>query len=144
MTLEAKVGLLQDRLTVDGKEYPLRRERGWVLVPGLPSVKGSRVRYDALRDRIRIEGPAGYVNVRFGLRRSMFSWRGQQYRVGPMVWGHVMVSRGERPVATGRVTMSGVRLGYVAAELEPIAPGLAVGLAYRATAFWLAAGAAVH
>ncbi len=59
-----------------------------------------------------------------------------------MVWGHVMIMGRERPVATGRLTLSGVRLGYVAPELEPIARELAVGLAYRAVAIWLAASAA--
>lgn len=139
MALEARIGILKDRLVVEGVEYPVRREGGgWVSVPSIGSRSGGRVRYDALRDRIRIESSAGATVVPFRWRGTNFAFGGQRYRIGPMAWGHVMVSSGERPVATGRVTMSGVRLGYVAPELAPIAHELAVGLAYRAIAIWLA------
>ncbi len=143
VTLEAKVGILRDRLVVEGVEYPLRREGGgWITVPAVGVRSGGRVRYDGLRDRIRIESAAGTVSVPFHWRHTTFAFSGHTYRVGPMAWGHVMVSRAERPVLTGRVTMSGVRLGYVAPELGPIASELAVGLAYRAISIWLAAGTA--
>jgi hypothetical protein len=143
VTLEAKVGILRDRLVVEGAEVPLRREGdGWITVPPVGARSGGRVRYEALRDRIRIESPAGRVLVPFHWRHTSFSFGGRTYRLGPMAWGHIMVSQEDRPVATGRVTMSGVRLGYVAPELEPIAPELAVGLAYRAVTMWLAAGTA--
>lgn len=143
VTLEAKIGILRDRLVVEGVEYPLRREGGgWITVPAIGSRPAGRVRYDAFRDRIRIEGASGAASVRFGLRRSQLSFGGRTYRVGPMAWGHVMVSQEDRPVITGRLTVSGVRLGYVAPELQPIADELAVGLAYRAIAMWLAASAA--
>lgn len=147
MALEAKVGILRDRLVVEGVEYPLRREGGgWITVPAVGGSVSGRVRYDALRDRIRIEGSAGSAVVPFRWRRTMFSFDGRAYRVGPMAWGHVTVFHGERPAITGRVTLSGVRLGYVDPALAPIAPALAVGLAYRAVAMWVAAGtaAAVH
>ncbi len=143
VALEAKVGILRDRLVVEGVEYPLRREGGgWITVPTVGGRTGGRVRYEALRDRIRIEGTSGNVLVGFHWRHSRFSYAGKTYRVGPMVWGHIMVSERERPVATGRVTLNGVRLGYVAPELEPIADELAVGLAYRAITIWLAASTA--
>lgn len=140
VTLEARIGILRDRLVVEGVEYPLRREGGgWITVPTVGSRPGGRVRYDALRDRIRIEGPAGSAMIPFRLRRTTFSFGGHTYRLGPMAWGHVMVSREERPVMTGRLTTSGVRLGYVAPELQAIADPLVVGLAYRAIAIWIAA-----
>lgn len=143
VALEAKVGILRDRLVVEGVEYPLRREgNGWITVPSIGARSGGRVRYEALRDRIRIETPMGNVLVPFHWRRTSFTYGGRRYRLGPMVWGHVMVSEAERPVVTGRVTMSGVRLGYVAPEIEPIAQELAIGLAYRAITIWLAAGTA--
>ncbi len=143
VALEAKIGILKDRLVVEGAEYPLRREGGgWITVPTVGSRRGGRVRYDALRDRIRIETPSDAALIPFHWRHTTFAFRGHTYRVGPMAWGHVMVSREERPVVTGRVTLSGVRLGYVAPELEPIARELAVGLAYRAISLWLASGTA--
>ncbi len=143
MTLEAKVGILRDRLVVEGVEYPLRREgAGWITVPAVGSRLGGRVRYDALRDRIRIQGPSGEVLIPFHWRRTTFTFGGHTYRFGPMAWGHVMVSRDDRPALTGRVTMSGVRVGFVAPELDPIAEALVVGLAYRAVSFWVMAGAA--
>ena len=147
MALEAKVGILRDRLVVEGVEYPLRREgRGWVSVPAIGGRTGGRVCYEALHDRVRIEGPGGSVLIPFRWKHTLFSFGGQLYRVGPMAWGHVMVSRADRPVITGRLTLNGVRLGYVAPELKPISHELAVGLAYRAIALWLTrtGGAASH
>lgn len=142
MALEARIGILRDRLVVEGVEYPIRHEGGgWVSVPSVGPDAGGRVRYDALRDRIRIEGPGETVAIPFRWRRTTFDFGGRRYRVGPMAWGHVMVSRGDCPVVTGHVTLSGVRLGYVAPELQPIAHELAVGMAYRAIAIWLALGA---
>lgn len=143
MTLEARIGILKDRLVVEGVEYPIRREGGgWVSVPSAGSRPSGRVRYDALHDRIRIESAAGTTVVPFRWRGTTFTFAGQRYRVGPMAWGHVMVSRGDAPVVTGRVTMHGVRLGFVAPELNPIAKELTVGLAFRALAMWLALGTA--
>lgn len=142
MALEAKVGILRDRLVVEGVEYPLRREgRGWVSVPAIGGRPGGRVCYEARHDRVRIEGPGGSALIPFRWKHTVFSFGGQEYRVGPMAWGHVMVSRADRPMVTGRLTMHGVRLGYVAEELEPISHELAVGLAYRAIALWLASTA---
>ncbi len=141
MTLEARIGILRDRLVVEGAEYPVRREGGgWVSVPSADSASRGRVRYDALRDRIRIDSPGGSAVIPFRWRGTTFTFGGRRYRVGPMTWGHVMVSRDDRPVATGRVTAMGVRLGYVAPEIEPIARELTVGLAFRAIALWLAMG----
>lgn len=143
MILEAHIGILRDRLVVEGEEYALRHERGgWITVPPAGKFPGGRVRYDWFRDRVRIETPGSRTLLEFRWRHSGFRLRGRAYRVGPMIWGHVMVSCDERPVATGRVTLHGVRLGYVAPELEAIASALVVGLAYRALALWMAAGAA--
>ncbi len=142
VTVEARIGILRDRLVVEGVEYPIRHEGGgWVSVASYGSRNRSRVRYDALRDRIRIETSGGALAIPFHWRHTTFEFAGHRYRVGPMAWGHVMVSRDDRPVVTGHVTLSGVRLGYVAPELQPIASELAVGLAYRAIAIWLAFGA---
>lgn len=142
MTLEVRIGILKDRLVVEGVDYPIRHEGGgWVSVPSIGTRTGGRVRYDAFRDRIRIEGPGEAIAIPFHWRHTGFEFGGRRYRVGPMAWGHVMVSRDERPVVTGHVTMSGVRLGYVAPELQPIACELAAGFAYRAIAVWLALGA---
>jgi hypothetical protein len=140
--LEARIGILRDRLVVEGVEYPIRHEGGgWVSVPATGSQPRRRVRYDALRDRIRIEGRGEVVAIPFHWRHTTFAFGGRRYRVGPMTWGHIMVSADGRPVITGHVTMSGVRLGHVAPEMQPIAHELAVGLAYRAIAVWLALGA---
>lgn len=143
VTLEAKVGIRRDRLVVEGAEYPLRREGGgWITVPAVGPRIGGRVRYDAMRDRIRIEGPSGAATIPFHWRHTRFGFRGRTYRFGPMTWGHIMVSRDVHPVITGRVTLSGVRFGFVADALEPIAHELAVGLAYRAVTLWVMASAA--
>ena len=140
VVLEARLGILRDRLFVEAQEVPLRRgSGGWTYVPGDARAGGGRVRYDALRDRIRLEGPHGNVTIQFRWRHTTFAWRGRTYRLGPLVWGHVMVMEGERPAATGRLTLSGVRLGYVSPEIEPIARELVVGLARRAMTIWMAA-----
>lgn len=147
MVLEANVGILRDRLVVEGVEFPLRREgRGWVSVPAIGRRPGGRVCYEARHDRLRIEGAGGSTLIPFRWKRTQFSFGGQDYRVGPMAWGHIMISQAERPVVTGRLTLHGVRLGFVAPELDPIAHELAVGLAYRAVALWLmsSAGRASH
>jgi len=142
VALEAKIGILRDRLVVEGVEYPLRREGGgWVSIPAIGARPGGRVRYDAAHDRIHVEGVGDSTQIPFRWRRTIFRFGGQEYRVGPMAWGHVMVSRADRPVVTGRLTTNGVRLGYVAPELQPISHELAVGLAYRAIALWLASTA---
>ncbi len=143
VALEAKIGILRDRLVVEGVEYPLRREGdGWVTVPAVGTSPGGRVRYQAVRDRVSIQGPAGSVVIPFHWRHTTFTFGGRTYRFGPMTWGHVMVLQEDRPVLTGRVTMSGVRFGYVSPELEPIAHALAVGLAFRMVTIWVAASAA--
>lgn len=143
VVLEARIGILKDRLVVEGVEYPLRREGGgWVYVPSVAPRLAGRVRYDSLRDRIRIDGPRGPLTISFHWRHTTFDFGGHRYQVGPMAWGHIMVARDNRPIITGRVTLSGVRLGYVAPELEPIASPLAVGLAFRAVAIWVAMGTA--
>ncbi len=140
MTVEAKIGIFKDRLVHDGVEYPVRREHGgWVSVPSLGDQPGGRIRYDHLHDRIRIESAAGSVTIPFRWRHTVFSFGGHRYRVGPMAWGHVMVSEEDRPVVTGRLTPNGCRLGYVAPELAPVANALAVGFAFRAVTLWLLA-----
>jgi hypothetical protein len=147
VAIEARVGILKDRLVVEGMEYPVRREGGgWVTIPAVGSLPSSRVRYDSLRDRIHIDAAGGRTVIAFRWRRTAFTFGGRQYHIGPMAWGHIMVSRGEHPIATGRVTVTGVRLGYVAPELGPIVHPLALGLAFRAVAIWMAMGtaAAVH
>lgn len=140
VTLEARIGIFRDRLVRDGVECPVRRERGgWISVPSLGGQPGGRIRYDHIHDRIRIESSAGSVTIPFRWRQTRFSFAGRRYHVGPMAWGHIMVSQDDRPVVTGRLTLTGVRLGYVAPDLAPIANELAMGFACRAVALWLLA-----
>ncbi len=140
MVIEARLGLFRDRILVDGEDAPLRRERGgWTSVPGDASRARGRVRYDGLRDRIRIEHPQGSVDLRFIGSRTTFAWQRRRYHVTSNPGGHIAITEGERPAATGRFTASGMRLGYVSPELAPIARELVIGLSRRALAVWVAA-----
>ena len=93
-----------------------------------------RVRYDAWRDRILIEAPAGSMEIRFRWRNTTFLWRGRTYRFTSTIWGRVAILDGMVPVVEGRSTWIGVRLSSVGAEFTGIQRELAVGLAKRSEA----------
>src|SRR3989442_3971006 len=63
--VESKLGILRDRVLVGGREIAVRRGRhGWRLVAAGRGGVG-RVQYDAWRDRLTIQSPAGCVGIRF-------------------------------------------------------------------------------
>jgi hypothetical protein len=143
MTIEVRLGLLRHTLVVDGVRIPIRREgHGWYALedPSRPAV--SRIRHGPFSDRLQLVTPAGTVDIRFGWRRSEFSWNGRAYRVRSVLGRQVRVEDGPRVAMEGKTTWSGIRVDYVAPDLEPIAQELATGLAFRWMAFWSAAAAA--
>src|SRR3989442_5686571 len=81
--VESKRGILRDRVLVGGREIAVRRGRhGWRLVAAGRGGVG-RVQYDAWRDRLTIQSPAGSLGIRFRWRNTTFPWRGGIYRAGP-------------------------------------------------------------
>lgn len=142
MTVEAKIGLIHHRVLVDGVELGVQNERdGWHRIEGAPHA--SRVRYSGWSDRLWIEGPEGPMEIRFRWRGTNFTWRGREYRVRSSLWNRVLVEEGGRVALSGRTTWSGVRLQYVAPDLEPISSALALGLALRYMTYAVVA-TAVH
>jgi len=138
MVVEARVGIFRgSRVSAEGVQYEVRRLPGsWYEVDApVPSGRG-RVHYSGWRDVIRIERTDAVLEIRFRLRGTSFSWRGRTYRVGSMLWGRVTIDDQGRPVASGVMTLSGVRLEFVSPELEPIARELAFGLALRTVQMW--------
>jgi hypothetical protein len=124
------MGILRDRLTVDGVEYEVHRVRGgWRQIPD-PRGPGL-VRYDGWRDRLLIESPDGGLEIRFHWRHTAFAWRQQSYHIRPRFWGGVTVYRGEQPVAEGRSTWSGLSIEFFDADLAAIGRELAIGLTLR-------------
>lgn len=134
MRAESKIGLLRDRILVDGRECEVRRGRdGWRPIVNTGREAG-RVRYDGWRDRISIDSPHGSLQIRFRWRNTTFAWRGRVYRVGSM-WGfRVTIFDGDRPVVEGTTTWSGVRFSSIAAEFRDVGPELAVGFGLRSQA----------
>ena len=134
MPVEAKIGLLQDRVIVDEREYEvLRGRRGWRAIVD-PRGPAGRVRYDGLRDRISIDSLHGVLEIRFRWRNTTFAWRGRMYRVGSMAWNRLTIWDGDRPALEGKMTWSGLRLDIVSQEFREIERELAVGLGLRAMA----------
>jgi hypothetical protein len=129
------MGILRDRLTVDGVPYEVHRVRGgWRQIPDSRRGTG-RVRYDAWRDRLLIESKGGNVEIRFHWRHTMFAWRQKDYRIRPRFWGGVTIYRGGQPVAEGRSTWSGLSIDFLDADLALIGRELAIGLTVREQAF---------
>ena len=134
MTVEARLGLLRDRVFEGGEELPVRRGRGgWREVVG-PTGTG-RVRYDGWRDRILIESAAGNLLIPFRWRNTTFTWQGRMYRIASGFWSRLKIFDGEREAAGGKVTLAGFRFEFVVPELRAIERELAIGLGLRAQAF---------
>jgi len=138
--IEVRLGL-RNAIRIDAVAYPIVKERnGWHRIDGLANGP-RRVRFELLHDRFRTDSTDGRIVVQFRLRHSGFEWQGARYRIGPMILfrplcrGPVIITRQENPVMTGRLTYTGVRLDYIAGELEPISPELALGLALRGQAY---------
>ena len=53
----------------------------------------------------------------------------------PVGRGVVVIMCNDKPVAKGRLTITGVRLDFVDPELEPISAEIALGLALRGQAY---------
>ena len=145
MSVEARFGLLHDRVFADGTEYEVRRGRhGFHLIVD-PDGAAGRVHYDGWRDRLSIDSPHGSLEIRFRWRHTTFPWRGRVYRVGSTLGSRVRVFEGDRRVLEGKETWSGIRFDVVSPEFRDIARELAVGFGFRtqafATAIILAAGA---
>jgi len=134
VSVEARFGLLRDRVFADGGEYDVRRGRHGLHLILDPDGAVSRVRYDIWRDRLSIESPHGSLDVRFRWRHTTFPWHGRVYRVGSSVGTRVRIFEGDRPVLEGRETWSGVRFDVIDPEFRDIARELAVGFGLRAQA----------
>ena len=145
MSVEARFGLLHDRVFADGREYEVRRGRHGVHLIVDPDGAAGRVHYDEWRDRLSIDSPHGSLEIRFRWRHTTFPWRGRVYRVGSTLGSRVWVFEGDRRVLEGKETWSGIRFDVVSPEFRDIARELAVGFGLRtqacATAIVLAAGA---
>ena len=133
------MGLLRDRIRVGPSEYAVQRGRqAWRFVVD-PHSGSARVRYDSWRDRILIESPVGFLQIRFRWRNTTFLWRGRTYRITSMIWSHITIFDGERPVVEARLTWSGVRLESLGPDFQPIERELAIGLGQRALALTMVA-----
>jgi hypothetical protein len=134
VTVDARLGLLRDRVLAGGEEFQVHRSRGgWREVVD-PAGTG-RVRYDGWRDRIQIESPAGSLTIPFRWRNTTFTWQGRTYRIGSGFWSPVRIFDGERQAAGGKVTLGGFRFEFVVSELRAIERELAIGLGLRAQTF---------
>lgn len=128
------MGILRDRLTVDGVPCEVHRVRGgWRQISDSRGL--GRVRYDGWRDRLWIESTGGGLEIRFHWRHTTFTWRQKTYRIRPRFGGGVTIYRGEQPVAEGRSTWSGLSIDFLDADLASIGRELAVGLTLRIQAF---------
>ena len=145
MSVEARFGLLHDRVFADGREYEVRRGRHGSHLIVDPDRAAGRVHYDGWRDRLSIDSPHGSLEIRFRWRHTTFPWRGRVYRVGSTLGSRVRVFEGDRRVLEGKETWSGIRFDVISPEFRDIARELAVGFGLRtqafATAIVLAAGA---
>src|SRR3989442_13278815 len=132
--VESKRGLLRDRVLGGGREIAVRRGRhGWGLVSGARGGVG-RVQYDAWRDRLTIQSPAGSLGIRFRWRNTTFPWRGRIYPVSSMLGNRGALFRHHEPVAVGRITLGGVRFGLVDPEFRDSHREGAIGFGLRALA----------
>jgi hypothetical protein len=135
VAVEAKLGLLRDRVFVDEREYEVLRGRRGVRAILDPLGPAGRVRYDGLRDRISIDSPHGVVEIRFRWRNTTFDWRGRSYRVGSMLRNRLTIWDGNRPALEAKITWTHhFILEIVAPEFREIERELAVGLGLRAMA----------
>jgi hypothetical protein len=138
MAVEAKIGWFRHRVIADGVEYPVVSRRGWLSV--VDSRGGAtRVRCDWLRDRIRIEGPDGSLEIRFrSLRATTFQWRGHVYRIASKLSGRKIIYEDERVAAEGKLASSGRWVFEVfSPTLRSIERELVLGLAMRPSPMYL-------
>lgn len=135
MTVEARFGILRDRVFADGKEYEVRRGRHGLHLIVDPLSAAGRVRYDSWRDRLSIDSAQGSLEIRFRWRHTTFPWRGRIYRVSSTLGSRVRIFEGDRRVLDGKETWSGIRLEVIDPEFRDIARELAVGFGLRAQAF---------
>jgi len=134
MTVEAKIGWFRHRVIADGVEYRVASgRRGWMSV--VDSRGGAtRMRYDALRDRIHIEGPEGSLEIRIpAFRDPTFQWRGHAYRIVSKLIGSTVIYEDGRVAAEGKTASSGREVFQVLSPtLKSIERELVLGLALRA------------
>ena len=140
MAVEVKIGWFRHRVIADGVEYPVVKGRGGWLSVADSRGGATRVRYDALRDRIQIEGPDGSLEIHIrSLRDTTFEWRGHAYRIASKLFGKMTIYEDERDAAVGKVASSGRWVFEVSSPtLRSIERELVLGLALRAT--WASAG----
>ena len=134
MAVEVKIGWLGHRVIAEGVEYPVvKGRRGWLSIADSRG-GATRVRYDALRDRIHIEGPDGSLEIRIrSLRSTTFEWRGHAYRIPSRLFGGITIYEDERVAAEGKLASTGRWVFEVSSPtLRSIERELVLGLAMRA------------
>ncbi len=110
MTVEARFGILRDRVLADGREYEIRRGRHALHLIVNPQGEPGRVRYDSWWDRLSIDSPRGSLEIRLRWRDTTFPRRGRMYRVGSTLGSRVRIFEADQQVLDGKETWSGVRL----------------------------------
>ncbi len=138
MAVVAKVGVLEEhgRVRTDEGTFAVRpAEDGWFTVAGKTPEESGRVRYDPERALLQIERADVRVWIQFRpeLEKTVFEDGGHVYTVGNMDFGNISIKEGARTVVLGHVTVSGVRLLTVEADLKPLERELAFGLAIRSS-----------
>lgn len=145
MAVIAKIGLLRKGGKVRTKEGVFEvtlNEDGRYVVPGPAGEDSGLVRYDFDRQILHVERPGVTLEIRFRpeLEHTTFEYGGHRYEIGTMDFGAIRFTEAGRTAVRGHVTISGVRLLFVASDLEPIERELAFGLALRGSAlddlFW--------
>ena len=139
MVVEAQVGSFRHRVIAEGVEYPVvSGPRGWLSVVDSRG-GGTRVRYQAVRDRIQVVGPDGALEIRFrSLRDTTFQWRGHVYRIASGVSGRIIIYEDERVAAEGKLASSGRWVFEVLSPaLRSIERELVLGLAMRTSTMYL-------
>ncbi len=120
------------RIRADGvRTKVLRDTGGWYVIEGIHAGETARVLYREMQDLLVICWPETTLRVAFHGGEGRFEWDGRAYHVASMIEGHVRIDHEGRPVARGHVTVAGVHLDSVAAELLPVIRPLAWGLALR-------------
>ena len=120
------------KIWVDRVESAVRRDKDGGYAVGAPDVwDRARMDYDALGDRFVIELDEETIEVPFHEGEARFIWKDRAYHIASMVFGEVHIDQDGRAVATGFVTVTGVRLETVEPELLPLIRPLAWGLALR-------------
>ncbi len=120
------------RIRVDGiRTKVLRDTGGWYSVEGVHPGEGGRVLYREVQDLLLIDRADGILRVPFHQGEGRFEWQGRSYHISSMIDGLVRIDQEDRTVAKGHVTVVGVHLDSVAAELLVLIRPLVWGLALR-------------